>query len=164
MKPIRHSLAWVGAALVLSAAVGCGNAGNAKVYPVKGRVTFNGKSMAGGGSIAFVPKMSQAGKTAGGEIKADGTYTLMTYKSNDGSMIGEFRVVIVQSVDTEPPVSKDGEPAPPPTAAVAEADRIPPVYSDQFNSPLTAKVEAKRSNEINFDLQPQAAEAPRTGA
>jgi hypothetical protein len=116
--------------------------------------------MVGGGSIAFIPKDHQEGKTAGGTINPDGTYELQSYDTDgfDGSMAGEFQVLITQVVVEEPENTGDSdetgavmEAVP----AVAEADRIPLIYSDPVGTPLTAKVEAKELNEINFDLKPQ---------
>lgn len=133
--------------------VGCSSSGNVKVYPVKGRVTFAGKPMVGGGSISFIPKNEQAGKTAGGIIQSDGTYVLGTYNESDGSMAGDFRVIITQQTVKEPEPTPDG--ASPSIAAptsVAPADRIPIVYGNDRESPLTAKIEPK-PNEINFELQ-----------
>jgi hypothetical protein len=141
---------------LLGAALGCGSSGNVKTYPVKGKVTYAGKPMVGGGSIALMPMSSQEGKTAGGEIKDDGTYELMTYEPGDGSMAGEFRVVINQTTVKEPTATPDGSAAPTSTIfTVPKADQIPLIYGDIQNSPLTAKVEAKPSNELDFDLKPQ---------
>jgi hypothetical protein len=135
--------------------IGCGSSDNVAVFPVKGTVNFNGKPMLGGGSISLIPTGKQEGATAGGEIKADGTYELSTYKPGDGSMPGDFRVVINQVVFQEPEPSPDGSaPGPAPPPAVAEPDRIPTIYSDSMNSPLTMRVEAT-ANEINLDLKPQ---------
>lgn len=130
----------------------CSSDGKVKVYPVKGRITYGGKPMVGGGGISFVPLSDQAGKTAGGIVKADGTYELGTYGENDGSMAGEFRVVLFQETAKEPERVPDGQ-APPPAAAseVPAADRVPLLYANDRESPLKAKVEAK-PNEINFDL------------
>jgi hypothetical protein len=142
--------------LVLITAAGCGPSDDVEVYPVRGRITFNGKPMVGGGSIAFYPLGSQAGKAPGGLVNEDGTYGLTTYTDGDGSMPGEFRVVIVQVTVKEGAPTADGVKAP--AAAiptVSEADRIPAIYSDPYNSPLTATVEAKELNEINFDLARQ---------
>ena len=131
---------------------GCSSDGKVKTYPVKGRITYGGKPMVGGGGISFVPMSDVAGKTAGGIIKPDGSYELGTYTENDGSMAGEFRVVIFQETAKEPEPVPDG--APPPAAAASEvpvADRIPLVYANDRESPLQAKVETK-PNEINFDI------------
>jgi hypothetical protein len=141
--------------------VGCGKSDNVEVYPVKGIVNFNGKPMVGGGSIAFIPKDNQEGKTAGGTINADGSYELQTYDTDgfDGSMAGEFRVLITQVVVDEPENTGDsdetGGGAREAVSVVEEADRVPQIYSDPVGSPLTAKVEAKDPNVINFDLPPQ---------
>jgi len=135
-------------------AAGCGSSDNVTVYPVKGKITFNGKPLVGTGAISLIPTGNQAGAAAGGEITEDGTYELTTYKPGDGSMPGEFRVVIHQVVFQEGANTEDGAAtgsaaAPPP---VPEADRIPEIYSHPKNSPLTMKVEAK-PNEINLDLK-----------
>jgi hypothetical protein len=151
---MKRCAAWLAVAVALLSLAGCGP-GGPKVYPVKGKVSYNGKPMAGGGSIAFLPKGSgqTEGKLPGGIINEDGTYEMMTHKEGDGAMEGEYRVVITQVTAKEPEPTPDGTAPPPAAAAVAPADVIPPKYSDQQNSPLTAKVEAK-SNEIDFNLTP----------
>jgi hypothetical protein len=135
---------------------GCGSSGDLPVYPVKGTITFEGQPMKGGGSISFVPTGGQAGAQAGGEIKEDGTYELTTYEPGDGSIPGDFRVVITQVTVKEPTPSPDGSA---PIAAdgpnVAPADQIPQIYGSFDDSPLTAKVEEKPSEAMNFDLKRQ---------
>ena len=145
------STAWPGVALaVLAAASGCGGP---KVYPVRGTITFEGKPMKGGGAIAFMPLQQQEGKAPGGEIGEDGSYELTTHSPGDGSMPGEFRVVISQVTEREPENSEDGQKvARPRELSLPAADRIPTLYGDPYNSPLTATVEA-RDNELNFDLK-----------
>lgn len=99
---------------------------------------------------------NQSGKTAGGEIQPDGSYYLTTYADGDGSIPGEFRVVVSQVVQAEPEAApdSDGEAEPTPVAGtlVAKADRIPLVYADHQNSPLTTQVEENELNELDFDL------------
>src|SRR5262245_25055431 len=107
MRRIRHTAPALALLALALTAAGCGS--GKTVYPVRGVVKFDGKPLVGGGSISFVPLTKTEGKTAGGEIAADGTYTLMTHKPGDGSMTGEFRVVIVQVVDREPERTGDGE-------------------------------------------------------
>jgi hypothetical protein len=150
MRSARQYARLVVVAVVLLTAVGCGSN---KVYPVKGMVKFEGQPLKGGGSISFVPLGKKEGKTAGGEIAQDGTYTLMTHKTGDGSMTGEFRVVITQVTEREPENTGDGEKrVGKPIEVVAKADRIPDIYADHYNSPLRATVEAKE-NAIDFDLK-----------
>lgn len=162
---MNHWERWIAAAVVVAMAIGCGPSDDVQVYPVKGQITFNGKPMVGGGSIGFYPIGSQAGKAPGGEIKADGTYELTTYAEGDGSMPGDFRVVVVQITVQEGAPTADGEKAPvAPISTVAEADRIPAIYADPYNSPLTAKVEAKELNELNFTLERQPASSRPPGA
>lgn len=147
--------------VALGAAAGCGD--GSKVYPVKGKVTFDGKPMKGGGSVAFMPLGGQTGKTAGGEITEDGNYELMTHKPGDGSMDGEFRVVIIQVTEHEPETVADGEKAVRKKGRSLPAeDRIPTVYGDPYKSPLRATV-VKGPNELNFDLarNPAPAKAAR---
>ncbi len=139
---------------LLMTIAGCGSGSNVPpVYPVSGLVTFDGKPMAGGGSIAFIPLGGQTGKTAGGTIDKEGRYTLSTHGEDDGSMAGEFRVVITQEVVGEPESVPDGSGlTPKPVESVPAAERIGKVYSDYDKSPLTANVEAKSFNEIDFAI------------
>jgi hypothetical protein len=152
MHLVRRWAPCAGALALLLGAAGCGP-GKVKVYPVKGQITLDGKPMVGGGVITFIPIGNQRGQGPGGEIAADGSYTLTTHKPGDGSMEGEFRVLILQTTEREPEPTRDGEKAAKPPPGVAEADRIPLIYSDPLTSPLKAKVEAKASNELNFQLK-----------
>ena len=151
MQPMQTGRRAVVPILFLFLAVGC-SSDNA-VYPVQGKISFEGKPMVGGGSISFIPVGNQSGKTAGGQIAEDGTYKLMTYRPDDGSMPGKFRVVITQVTEKEPEPTQDGQKAAQAAKAVAAADRIPLIYSDDQKSPLHATVEAKSMNEINFELK-----------
>ena len=138
---------------VLPLAIGCGN-GNVQVYPVSGQVRFNGEPMQGGGGIALVPTSPTSGQAAGGVIDEMGNYTLSTYGEGDGSMVGEFRVMITQTVMKEPEPTKDGEAAPKPAKAVPDDKRIPLIYADPKGSPLIIKVEPK-VNDIPLELDRQ---------
>lgn len=113
--------------------------------------------MAGGGSISFVPMASQKGKTAGGTIAADGTFTMSTYAEGDGAMAGQFRVVITQSVWDEPVNEGDSDATPgavaKPVETVPKEGRIPAIYSDMQNSPLTIEVLPGDVNEADIKLE-----------
>jgi hypothetical protein len=134
---------------------GCGSGGQLEVYPVKGRITYNGKPMVGGGAISIIPQGSSPSMDSGGEIGTDGSYELTTYKPGDGAVAGEYRVVITQTVFQEPKNVEDGAGAAPEAiAAVPVADRVPAIYSDFSASPLKAQVK-EESNELNFELTKQ---------
>jgi hypothetical protein len=134
----------------LLATTGCGSA--VKAYPVSGQVNFNGKPMAGTGSITFVPIVQTEGAMmAGGEVAADGTYKLTTSSPNDGAMTGEYRVVITQVTVVEPKPVADGEKPPAVVAALAPDQLIPAIYGDHAKSPLTATVKVG-NNKIDFEL------------
>jgi hypothetical protein len=134
----------------LALTLGCGS-GQVKVYPVKGKITYGGKPLVGGGSIAFIPLTAQEGKTAGGTILEDGSYVMTTHKEGDGSMAGEFRVAIMQEVFKEPKKTQDGQAAAKATTDVPEADRIPDSYKSFTDSPLKTTIEPQ-PNEKNFDI------------
>ena len=74
---MRRGALW--AVLVLTAAGG--GCGGPKLYPVRGVVTYEGKPMKGGGSIAFMPVGNQPGRAPGGEVREDGTFDLSTAAS-----------------------------------------------------------------------------------
>lgn len=139
--------------------VGCGTGAN----PVTGKVTFEGKPLAGGGGIQFIP-LEGEGKPSGGVINEDGTYSLSTFGENDGAMAGKHRVEILQNevlqaaeyTESEAP-AEDGKEAEgsekqiKEEVLIADEDRIPELYSGP-QSTLTATVEAG-SNTIDFDLK-----------
>lgn len=143
---------WLPVLFVGMACGGCGS-GEPAVYPVEGKVTFEGRPLPGGGAISFVPLDDRAGKTAGGEIAADGAYALTTRKPGDGSMAGEFRVVITQVTEKEPERSRDDGKKAKGGWSLPAADRIPDIYGDHYKSPLRATVEAKNPNKLDFDIK-----------
>jgi hypothetical protein len=163
---MSFKLSLVGISLVAVVA-GCNNSDRQPVYPVRGTIRLEGNAMPGGGSIAFIPMEKQKGKTAGGEIRENGTYELTTYSVGDGSMAGYFRVVITQSTAMEPrEAPPDGQPLPEggmQGIAISPDDHIPAAYGDPGKSPLRATVEPS-SNVLNFDLQRTLGNGPGEGA
>jgi hypothetical protein len=140
---------WLGVSVLLVGVLGCSK----PVHPVRGTVTFEGKPLPGGGVITFLPIDGETEKVANGTIAADGSYRLTTSKPDDGARPGEYRVVITQTVDQEPQPTPDGTPIPTLELSVPASDRIAPIYADHYQSPLTATVEGRSGNEINFDLK-----------
>lgn len=140
--------------LVCLITLGCGGSDRVPVYPVKGYVALDGSPMKGGGAITLIPVGNQRGKGAGGIIEEDGSYSLSTYGTNDGSMAGEFHVIISQTVYDEPVNNGDSDSGGWTGEAVERVpadQRIPVIYSDPTQTPLTAKIEP-RENDIDFLL------------
>ncbi len=134
---------------------GCGS-GRPETVPVSGKVTYGGAAVTQG-KIVFHPDQ---GRSASGEIRPDGSYTLTTFDEGDGAVLGKHRVTIKSTrVNTlqKPPASfedeiamgqkKDAKPA-----AGGEVEwLVPRKYSLKESSDLTAEV--KHDGEpINFDL------------
>jgi hypothetical protein len=77
---------------------GC-NSGQLKTYPVQGQVVFKDGSPVKVGLI----ETKAVGKDvqATGSIAKDGTFSLTTYRENDGAIAGEHKLVIVQMIPVE---------------------------------------------------------------
>jgi hypothetical protein len=155
MKIYRLKLCLV---LLASAASlsGCGtDPDKPKLGRVWGKVTYNGKAVTKG-VVSFVPSGgpgAQTGQPATGEIGADGSYSLTTFESGDGAVLGEHKV-IVQAREDDPALKGHGMPIPdkdgrlnikPPTYLV------PRKYETAEKSPLRFTVK-EGSNTYNIDL------------
>jgi hypothetical protein len=71
---------------------GCGDSGP-KLYPVKGIVSRGGKPVANA-TVWFHPEQTD-GRAAYGLLQTDGSFQLTTFKTNDGAMAGQYRVLVV---------------------------------------------------------------------
>src|SRR4051794_29291174 len=82
-----------------SLTLGCsGSAGRPPLARVSGTVTHNGKPVTSG-SVVFTPagdSQSSAARVATGQIESDGSYTLTTFDTGDGAVLGQH-VVTVES-------------------------------------------------------------------
>ncbi|MFO0908733.1 MAG: hypothetical protein U0794_10300 [Isosphaeraceae bacterium] len=83
-------------ALMLAGIAGCGTQAATAVptVAVSGRVTYKGQPLTCG-SLVFEP--DDAGRSAHGEIGADGRFVLSTFKQGDGAMPGVFRIGIADA-------------------------------------------------------------------
>ncbi|SRR5579883_148575 len=124
-------------AFVLLAFVASGCSTGPRLTKVTGTVSYDGVPLTNG-SISFV---SESGReNAAGMIDAHGEYTLSTHRPGDGVAPGTYRVCIA-SFETPPEMKPhSGKRA------------IPERYFDVRHSGLTATVENRRAQVINFTL------------
>ncbi len=123
--------------LALGAVAGCGGP---TTYPVKGRVQLTGGgdvSALAGHVVTF--ESVDSGINGTGEIQPDGTFTLTTYKENDGAAPGQHRVALT--------------PPPPPIDAPIPPRRIADKYLSLQTSDLVVEV-VKGKPEITLEIQP----------
>jgi len=147
-------------ALTMVLVVGCStdNSGLARRYSVSGTVKYKGEPVKQG-SIVFEPTSGlAAGRHAQGTIE-NGAYSLSTSgEGTDGALPGDYKVVIIAtSVDMRDLAKKTGGLVHQGDAdfgkIVKEAkDLVPKKYTRSDTSGLTAKVEERNGQVINFDL------------
>jgi hypothetical protein len=89
---------WVGCLFALGICFGC-DSGQLKTYPVKGKVVFADGSPVKVGTVET--KSVDYGVQATGNIDLDGSFTLTTYRANDGAVSGQHRCVVIQFVPVE---------------------------------------------------------------
>lgn len=129
--------------LGLTAVLGCGGgpADNVPVAAVKGKVTLDGAPVTGG-SITFSPvsKSATSGKSAIGSIQSDGTFTLTTYKPNDGAAVGTCTVFFAPPAP-EVQVNADGH-----------SVQLPGKFDGLKAKTAEVEVKAGGPNEITIEL------------
>ena len=132
---VKHS--W--AILLVIAIVGCSSSGDRPTAPVKGTVSYKGKTLTAG-TVMFVP---DSGPAATGEIQPDGSYELSTYGTNDGAVLGSHKVTITALEDMGGALPEQPKALPAPV--------IPAKYLSQETSGLRVEVKAD-GNVIDFPL------------
>ncbi len=149
-RPAPTVLALMLAALAAPLTAGCGSS-TPPVAPVCGVVTIDGQPLAGG-AVVFAPLARGAdklvGKSAYGEIQPDGSFTLGTFRADDGAIIGKHRATIVSRSDS------DDDPPP----GVTQTSQTPvkrtarPPFDMVRVTDRTFDVIADRDNEFTIDL------------
>jgi hypothetical protein len=111
---------------------GCGNAAPElpAATPVTGKILLANGQPLRSGRVTFYPEGQVAGIEAFAEIQADGSYTLTTYKLNDGAVPGRYVVTVT------PYSYKTGN------LKVSDPSLIPQAYWEKDTSKLTAEVKA----------------------
>lgn len=136
VRRIQTCAAWTVLALVF---VGCG--GNQhRTAKVNGKVTYKGKPVPNG-TVTFIPEAG--GPSATGEIQSDGTFSMTTYSSGDGAVLGKHKVVIAAMQDMGDRLPEDRNPLPPPI--------VPTKYTSPATTDLTTEVKDGENTPV-FDL------------
>jgi hypothetical protein len=82
------------ASVVILSALGCGPE-HRQTYPVRGVITQHDSQPLNGGIVSFTTETELYGQVvAKGQISADGSFQLSTYKVNDGAVAGRHQVTI----------------------------------------------------------------------
>lgn len=142
----RHGALFASLVLGLGMLAGCESSGPTTIE-VRGTVTFQGRPLEGG-SITFQPiNVSDGGpmRPAVGDIEADGTYTLTTFKKGDGVPPGEYAVAITSLIGAPP--ASEWEEAPP-----KRESRIPLKFNQADTSGLTASVPENSRGTLTIDF------------
>lgn len=111
------------------------------VAPVRGKVTIDGKPLARG-KIIFAPVAKggsiNAGKPATAMLQADGSFALSTYGHEDGAVVGEHYVTVVEDDD------------PSSTSATGRASTVPKF--SRVAVPKKQTVVSHQDNQIDIAL------------
>ena len=112
------------------------------LVPVQGTVLYKGQPLAFG-SVIFQPP---SGQPAIGEIRPDGTFTLSTFRPNDGAVVGIHKVRIACYESQRPGAVKG------PGEQSLGKLLIPMKYTLFDQSGLTADLRQEQNEPIVFEL------------
>lgn len=144
------------AACLLAACIGCSGAAGPQTGRVSGRITVNGKPLAGA-NVNFDLKEGKSPRVATGVTDSDGRYTLSTFGKDDGAVLGKHVVWITmpqkgEAIDPNNPTADYGQMmSGAAVGAKPDTGGIPAKYTSKKTSDLIREVKAG-TNEINIDL------------
>lgn len=163
MQRYHSFVVWPALGLVACLVAGCGGGGGPKptTGKVHGKVLYNGKALTKG-TVIFVPipgKGGETGQSASGAIEPDGTFSLTTFNSNDGAILGQHTAVIQSGPEIEPGSVKGAGTMPGAmpefggkNAAKPAKPAVPEKYTSVEKSPLKYTVE-KEGNTFEIELK-----------
>lgn len=124
--------------------LGCGGGGGEQLFPVSGKVSYQGKALPRG-SVTLHGDRSKGNTTdhhPTGRIGPDGTFKIYLTAGREGAPPGWYKVVIFATEEDRP--SAAAHPGLPPTI-------IPKTYNKADTTPLAIEVKADSAPE-NFEL------------
>src|SRR5262245_61947820 len=126
-------LSRLGATLLLLSPLSCGSStAQKKLFPVRGTVLLDGKP-AEGALVTLQPTDASVGTAIAprGQVQADGSFAIATYKPGDGAPTGEYKVTILWYPADARQRLMEGKPL---------GNKFPSQYGDAKTSPLTGTV------------------------
>lgn len=132
-----------GLALAMLLTIGCGKSGTTPTVKVTGTVTFSGAPVAGA-VVGFTPEQ---GRPASGTTDASGKFTLSTFETGDGAVLGKHAVTITDSAEAQDEGGEVDYSLP----SEAAPGRFSAKYADPATSGFSAEV-SKDSHEFTFDM------------
>jgi hypothetical protein len=147
--------------LMLSIA-GCGRP---SVVKVEGVVTLDGKPLPGA-TVSFMPAHEGQGQLASGRTDADGSFRLTTFRTDDGALPGEYKIIVTIKeadekflgrnpktfTDEEKREARMGTMTPAGKKKAAEKKKapsqVPAIYRDVNQTPLKEVVPTKGKIEL----------------
>jgi len=126
---------------------GCGGAKLAKLYPVTGTVTYDGKPLANA-SVLLVP---ETGAAAIGQTDGEGHFSLRT-QGTEGAVEGPAKIAVTATENVKKVTAEEFEKMTDAERAKASKSLIPPRYGNPEASELTTTVSTTTKNEIQLDL------------
>lgn len=136
---VKRLHAWKRGLFVLALlTVSCGKVQSEKVYPVEGKVLFDGQPAAGA-IVLFHPNFSKHGPALEavqptGIVGEDGSFRLTSFAKEDGALPGEYLVTITWPEGPERPAKAGTKPK-----KGLHADRLKGRYNSA-KSPIRAEV------------------------
>ncbi len=147
---VPFAAAMLSLAAMLGLVVGCGRS-LPTVAPVSGAVTRGGKPVTQG-IVSFLPEKGRMGV---GPIGSDGRFTITTFTTGDGAVIGPHQVTIeayTQGFGPKPPANGSATDAAEGVHASGPvAWLVPETYASPQTTPLTAEVKLG-TNVIDFAI------------
>ena len=132
------------ASILLGSLSGCSRGDRPPTVSVGGKVTYQGKPV-GQGTISFQPSDNRTGasnRPAGGDLQADGSYELSSFRPGDGAVPGEYDVVITSYL-SGPTLDEPNKPV---------VWAIPQRYANARTSGLKAVVPAEHDGLLMLDF------------
>ncbi|MCI0684668.1 MAG: metallophosphoesterase [Gemmataceae bacterium] len=111
----------------------------APVYAVRGQAYFEGTPMPGAVVLLTPAGDVKKAARASGRVAADGSFTLTTYRANDGAAAGEYTVTVFWRERL-----RDGQ---------AGASLLPARYGKLSETPLKAVIQPGAKNELVLELK-----------